>query len=101
MSLIVYCRGATPRTVLPRRKGPLYDEGTMKFLQPIGTILRGWADNVATAVIAAFDRVSSPRVIRLIERDDGGFAVESAGKSENMPQHLSFADGSFSAANLA
>jgi general secretion pathway protein L len=73
----------------------------MKFLQPTGAILRGWTDNVATAVIAAFDRVSSPRVIRLIEQDDGGFAVESAGKSENMPRQLAFADGSFSAANLA
>jgi general secretion pathway protein L len=87
--------------VLPRRKGPLTDEVAMKFLQPVGTILRGWTDNVAAAVIATFDRVSSPRVIRLIEQDNGGFAVETAGKSENMPQHLTFADGSFSAANLA
>src|SRR3954468_6509089 len=101
MSPIVYCRGAMPPTVLPRRKGPSYDEVTMKFLQPIGTNLRGWTDNVAAAVIAAFDRVSSPRLIRLIERDNGGFAVESAGKSENMPQQLDFADGSFSAPNLA
>ena len=52
-------------------------------------------------MIAAFDRVSSPRVIRLIEQDDGGFAVESAGKSENVPRRLAFADGTFSAANLA
>lgn len=73
----------------------------MKFLQTIGTILRGWTDSVAAAVIAAFDRVSSPRVIRLIEQDNDGFAVETAGKSENMPRHLAFADGSFSAPNLA
>ena len=73
----------------------------MKFLQPIGAILRGWTDSVAAAVIAAFDRVSSPRVIRLIEQDNDGFAVETAGKSENMPQRLAFADGSFSAPNLA
>src|SRR3954453_23593612 len=101
MSPIVYCRGAMPPTALPRRKGPLTDEIAMKFLQPIGTNLRGWTDNVAAAVIAAFDRVSSPRLIRLIERDNGAFAVETAGKSENMPQHLDFADGSLSAANLA
>src|SRR3981189_1585308 len=101
MSLIVYCRGAMPPTVARRRKGPLYEEGTMKFLQPIGAILRGWTDSVAAAVIAAFDRVSSPRVIRLIEQDDGGFAVESAGKSENVPAHIAFADGSLSAPNLA
>src|SRR3954466_3141017 len=73
----------------------------MKFLQAIVAFFRGWTDSVAAAVIAAFDRVSSPRVIRLIEQDQGGFAVESAGKSENLPQHLAFADGSFSAANLA
>src|ERR1700709_121683 len=73
----------------------------MTFLHPAAAILRGWTDTVAAAVIAAFDRVSSPRVIRLIEQDDGGFAVESAGKSENMPRHLSFVDGSFPPANLA
>src|SRR3954454_24994188 len=101
MSPIVYCRGAMPPTVLPRRKGPLDDEFAMKFLQPIGTFLRGWTDTVALAVIAAFDRVSSPRLIRLIEQDDGGFAVEGAGKSENLPRHLAFADGSFAEQNLA
>jgi len=52
-------------------------------------------------VIAAFDRVSSPRVIRLIEEDDGGFAVEAAGKSDSMPGHIAFADGGLSAPNLA
>src|SRR4051794_29967225 len=101
MSPIVYCRGATPPTVLPRRKGPLDDEFAMKFLQPIGTFLRGWTDSVAAAVIAAFDRVWSPRLIRLVEQDNGNFTVETAGKSENLPRQLAFADGSFSAANLA
>jgi general secretion pathway protein L len=73
----------------------------MKLLQPVTAILRGWTDTVATAVIAAFDRVSSPRLIRLIEQDDGGFAVETAGKAEQMPRHLAFADGSFAESNLA
>jgi general secretion pathway protein L len=73
----------------------------MKFLQAIVAFFRSWTDSVAAAVIAAFDRVSSPRVIRLIEQDNGGFAVESAGKSENMPAHIAFADGSLSAPNLA
>jgi general secretion pathway protein L len=73
----------------------------MKFLQAIIAFFRGWTDSVAAAVIAAFDRVSSPRVIRLIEQDNGGFAVESAGKSENMPAHIAFADGGLSAPNLA
>src|SRR5258707_13089052 len=74
---------------------------TMKFLQAIVAFFHGCTDSVPAAVIAGFDRVSSPRVIRLIEQDNGGFAVETAGKSENMPQHLAFADGSFSATNLA
>src|SRR3954453_19143472 len=101
MSLIVYCHGAMPPTAARRRHGPPRDESTMSFLQPIAAILRGWTDTVAAAVIAAFERVSSPRLIRLIERDDGGFAVESAGKSDNLPRQLAFADGSFSAPNLA
>src|SRR3954452_17682487 len=101
MSLIVYCHGAMPPTAARRRNGPPRDESTMTFLQPIAAILRGWTDTVAAAVIAAFDRVSSPRLIRLIERDDGGFAVESAGKSDNLPRQLAFIDGSFSAPDLA
>src|SRR3954454_24247305 len=100
MSPIVCYRGATPPTVLPPRRAA-DDEFAMKFLQPIGTFLRGWTDSVAAAVIAAFDRVSSPRLIRLIEQDNGNFAVETAGKSEHLPRQRAFADGSFSAANLA
>jgi hypothetical protein len=73
----------------------------MKLLEPVTAILRGWTDIVAAAVIAAFDRVSSPRLIRLIEQDDGGFAVDGAGKSDNLPRHLAFADGSFAGQNLA
>jgi general secretion pathway protein L len=83
------------------RKGPLYNETTMKFLKTIGTMLRGWTDSVAAAVIAAFDRVSSPRVVRLIEQDDGNFAVEAADKSENLPARIAYADGSLTAPNLA
>jgi general secretion pathway protein L len=73
----------------------------MKLLQPIGAILRGWTDGVAAAVIAAFDRLSSPRLIRLIEQEQGGFVVEAAGKSDNLPRQLQYADGAFSADNLA
>ena len=73
----------------------------MKPFQAIGGILSAWTSSVAAAIIAAFDRVSSPRVIRLIEEADGGFAVQAAGKSENMPAHIAFVDGSLAAANLA
>src|SRR3954469_19009467 len=86
---------------LRRRHDAAKGRLTMKFLQPIGAFLRGWTDSAAAAVIAAFDRVSSPRVIRLIEQDNGDFAVESAGKAENIPTRIGFADGSLSAPNLA
>src|SRR3954467_7620734 len=101
MSLIVYCHGATPPMAAQPRNGPPHDEIEMKLLQPVTAILRGWTDTVAAAVIAAFDRVSSPRLVRLIEQDDGGFAVQAAGKPENVPRHLAFAQGSFSGDNLA
>src|SRR4051794_41981222 len=93
MSLIVYCLGAMPPMVLPRRRGPRYDEVAMKFLQPIGAFLRGWTDGVAAAVIAAFDRVSSPRVIRLIEQDNGGVAVEAAGGAPENPARVPVCGG--------
>ena len=73
----------------------------MKLFQTIGAILNGWTSSVAAAIIAAFDRVVSPRVVRLIEDDKGDFVVETAAKSENFPAHIAFADGTLSAPNLA
>jgi general secretion pathway protein L len=73
----------------------------MKLLQSIGAILNAWTGSVAAAIIAGFDRVVSPRVIRLVEDDNGGFAVETAGKPQNVPAHIAFADGALSAPNLA
>src|ERR1044072_2560880 len=102
MSLIVYCHGVTPPTAARRRTGPPHDEVEMKLLQPVTTILRGWTDTVAAAVIAMFHRLSSPRVIRLLEQNDGSFTGEAAaGKSEQLPRHLAFADGNFVESNLA
>ena len=73
----------------------------MKLPEPIGAILNAWTGSVAAAIIAGFDRVVSPRVVRLIEDDKGGFTVETALKPENVPAHIAFADGAFSARNLA
>src|SRR5258705_5828709 len=73
----------------------------MKLLQTIGAILNAWTGSVAAAIIAAFDRVVSPRVVRLIEDDKGDFVVETPAKSENVPPLIAFADGTLSAANLA
>jgi len=40
-------------------------------------------------------------VIRLIEEDNGGFAVEGTARSDNVPSRIGFADGALSAPNLA
>ncbi|MDB5578060.1 MAG: pilus assembly protein PilN, partial [Bradyrhizobium sp.] len=53
----------------------------MNLFQPIGAILTAWTGSVAAAIIAGFDRIASPRVVRLVETDDGGFTVEAAAKS--------------------
>ena len=73
----------------------------MKLLQTIGAILTAWTGSVAAAIIAGFDRVVSQRVVRLVEDDKGGFSVETAAKSENLPARIAFADGILSAPNLA
>ena len=71
----------------------------MKQFETIGAVLKAWVGSVAAAIIAGFDRVVSPRVVRLIEDEQGGFAVE-ASKADNLPARIAFADGAFSAPNL-
>src|SRR6202158_513217 len=73
----------------------------MKLFETIAAILNAWTNSVAGAIIAAFDRVVWPRVVRLIEDDNGGFSIETAVKSDNVPARSAFADGTLSAPNLA
>ena len=73
----------------------------MKELETISAILGAWTGNVAGAILAGFERVVSPRVIRLIEDDKGGFVIETAARPENVPPRVPFADGALSAPNLA
>jgi general secretion pathway protein L len=73
----------------------------MNSFQTIGATLSAWTGSVAAAVIAGLDRIVSPRLVRLIEGDDGGFTVEAAGKAENIPSRIAFSDGTLSAPNLA
>jgi len=73
----------------------------MKLFQTAGAILNAWIGSVAAAIIAGFDRVVSPRVVRLVEDDSGGFVVETAAKPENVPARIAFSDGALSAPNLA
>jgi general secretion pathway protein L len=73
----------------------------MKLFDSIGAIFNAWTGTVAAAIVAGFDRVVSPRVVRLIEDDKGGFAIETAGRPDNVPARIAFADGALSTPNLA
>jgi len=73
----------------------------MNLFKTIGATLGAWTACVAAALIALMDRVVSPRVVRLVEGEDGGFAVEATGKADSMPSRIAFADGALSAPNLA
>jgi general secretion pathway protein L len=73
----------------------------MKLPETIGAILSAWTGSVAAAIIAGFDRIVSPRVVRLIEDDHGGFAVEMAVRPDNLPARIAFTDGALAAPNLA
>jgi general secretion pathway protein L len=73
----------------------------MNLFQTISAILGAWTGSVAAAIVAGLDRVVSPRVVRLLEGDDGGFAVEATGKAGAVPSRIAFSDGALSAPNLA
>ena len=73
----------------------------MNLFKTIGATLSAWTGCVAAALIVLVDRVVSPRVVRLVEGEDGGFAVEATGKADSMPSRIAYADGALSAPNLA
>ena len=65
----------------------------MKVFPSLSAILNAWTGSVAGAVIAGLNRIVSPRVVRLIEGDDGRFAVEAQVKPGEIPSTIAFADG--------
>jgi general secretion pathway protein L len=69
----------------------------MKFFGSLSAILNAWTASVASAVIAGLNRIVSPRVVRLIEGDDGRFAVEAEAKGKtrpgDIPSRITLADG--------
>jgi len=73
----------------------------MNLFQPIGAILGSWTGSVAAAIVAGLERVVSPRVVRLLEGDDGSFAVEATGKADAIPPRIVFSEGTLSAPGLA
>jgi general secretion pathway protein L len=73
----------------------------MNLFQPIGAILSAWTGSVAAALVAGLERVVSPRIVRLLEGDDGSFAVEATAKTDAVPPRIAFSEGTLSAPNLA
>lgn len=73
----------------------------MNLFKTIGATLNAWTGSVAAVVIAGLDRVVSPRIVRLVEGEDGAFAVEATGKGDSLPSRIAFSDGALSAPNLA
>jgi general secretion pathway protein L len=65
----------------------------MKWFPSLGAILNAWTGSVAGAVIAGLNRIVSPRVVRLVEADDGRFAVEAPGKPDDVPSRIALAEG--------
>jgi general secretion pathway protein L len=72
----------------------------MNFLKDVGAVIGAWTASVAAAVIAGVDRMVSPRVVRLVEDDAGGFSLEGA-RSESAPSRVTLTDGALSGNNLA
>jgi general secretion pathway protein L len=73
----------------------------MNLFQTIGAILGAWTGSVAAAIVAGLERVVSPRVVRLLEGDDGSFAVEATDKADATPPRIAFSEGTLTAPNLA
>lgn len=72
----------------------------MSSLNSLRTIVDAWTGAVAGTIVAALERMVSPRVVRLVEGESGAFALEAA-KSENIPKEIAFEDGKFATPNLA
>ena len=67
----------------------------MKLGQTLSEIIGAWTGSVAAAIVAGFDRLVSPRVIRLIENDDGNFTIDAA-----TPAPVVYAEGTLRGADL-
>ena len=73
----------------------------MNLFSTVGTTLTAWTGTVAATVIAVLDRLASPRVVRLVEEQDGVFAVEATGKPGTVPSRIELNHGALSGDNLA
>src|SRR3569623_256880 len=111
MSPIVYCRGTMPSTARPENRcegryespceGSCESSCEMNPLQASRAILEAWTGVVAATIVAGFERMVSPRLVRLVEDDQGMFALQAAGRTEALPAEIAFRDGQLAAPNLA
>jgi general secretion pathway protein L len=72
----------------------------MSSLSSLRAIADAWTGAVAGTIVAALERMVSPRVVRLVEGETGAFALEAA-KSENILKEIAFEDGKFASPDLA
>jgi general secretion pathway protein L len=73
----------------------------MQWLRALGAVFRSWTDSVAGLMVAGFDRVVSPRVVRLIETGPGDFSITTPTGTGGQATPIVFENGTFSATNLA
>jgi general secretion pathway protein L len=65
----------------------------MTLLRHIAEIVAHWLDAVAAALVGAIGRVVSPRVVRLVEQEDGsGFALYLPKDAQARPDRLRFGE---------
>jgi general secretion pathway protein L len=65
----------------------------MTIFPSLGAILNAWTGSIAGGLIAALSRFMAPRMVRLVEADDGRFVVEAAGKADDVPSTIALTDG--------
>ena len=65
----------------------------MRIFPSLSAIVNAWTGIVAAAAIAGLNRLISPRVVRLVEADDGRFAVEASRKGDDVPSKIALGQG--------
>jgi general secretion pathway protein L len=70
----------------------------MSVLRDIGEVLSRWLDGVAATIVAAFGWLVSPRVVQIVEADDGSaFTVRVPKDDGYTGERIQFADGGIAA----
>src|SRR5262249_9691662 len=65
----------------------------MNSLQEISAIISRWLDSVAAAIVAAVNKLTFPRTVRLAEDAGGSLMVQSGASDSSEGERLRIADG--------